>query len=59
MATSSIFTNIKINNSKQAEALIKALEASEKEETTKTSKMICKRITDENEITAIIEKRNK
>lgn len=59
MATSSIFTNIKISDPKEAEALINALEASESDQKVEPSAPIIPTVTDLDEIRKLMEKRKK
>lgn len=59
MATSSIFTNIKISDPKEAEALINALEASESDPNVELSAPIIPTVTDLDEIRKLMGKRKK
>ena len=59
MATSSIFTNIKISDPKEAEALINALEASESDPNVEPSAPIIPTVTDLDEIRKLMGKRKK
>ena len=59
MATSSIFTNVKITDPKKAKAFIDALEASESDPKVEPSAPIIPTITDLDEIRKIMAKRFK
>lgn len=59
MATSSIFTNVKITDPKKAKAFIEALEASENDPKVEPSAPIIPTITDLDEIRKIMAKRLK
>ena len=58
MATSSIFTNIKIKDAKTAERFVAALEESEKEKNRKSSAQAYPILTDLDEIRKLVAKRN-
>ena len=57
MATSSIFTNIKIKDAKTAERFVAALEESEKEKDRKSSVQAYPILTDLDEIRKLVAKR--
>lgn len=57
MATSSIFTNIKITDPKEAEAFVKALEQSAKDGKRIPTNNSCRYTTDPDEIQKILKKR--
>ena len=59
MATSSIFSNIKINDPKDAEAFIRALEASEKDPKIESTAPAIPTVTDLNAIRNLMSKRMK
>ncbi len=57
MATSSIFANFSINDKKTAEAFVKAIEQSEKEQNTVSISSIPVCLTDKNKIADFFKKR--
>ena len=57
MATSSIFTNIVINDPKKAERFIDALETSDRDTTWKTTSVVQKPLTDVEAIRKLMAKR--